>query len=110
MIDSEKLKGIDFVKIPHHASKTSDSFIKKIDENYNSNRLITSVSTSFVHGNAKLPNAAVLSEYKKYSDNVYLTDNNASRSNNFGIWKFVYNIQQQQLYKPVPLGDAQSIS
>ncbi|MFR9525794.1 MAG: hypothetical protein SNI91_06510 [Rikenellaceae bacterium] len=104
-VDSEKFKNIDFIKIPHHASKTSDALISKIGENYPPERRPIAVTTSFTHGRSKLPNISILNEYKTYSDQVYLTDSE-NRMESYGLWKFVYNIQSLQLYKPVASGDA----
>jgi len=105
MIEELKLQNLDFIKIPHHASSSSDQLIRKINKGFKIERLATSVSTSFAHGKSRLPEMAVLRQYNKYSDRIFLTENN-HHENNYGIWKFVYNILEQQLYLPESFGDA----
>ena len=105
MIEEKKLKDLDFIKIPHHGSFSSSKLIEKIDKSYRKERPATSVSTSFVCGQSRLPEKKILEQYQKYSDRVFLTESDPHKDN-YGIWKFVYNILEQQLYLPESFGDA----
>ena len=107
MINEDMLKGVDFIKIPHHASSSASSLLNKISTNFDNNRPITAISTSFLYGRTNLPTNGILDDYKPYCDRVLLTED-TNHQNNYGIWKVVYNIQSQELYLPEPIGDATS--
>ena len=103
-INDEKLRGLDFIKIPHHGSDSSDNLVSKIGKYFLPPRYAFSVCTGFTFGRTNLPDSSVLSKYQTISDYIYLTDN-STHINEYGMWKFVYNILDQQVYKPEPLGD-----
>ena len=105
LIDSDMLKGIDFIKIPHHSSSASSELINKVNESYIANRPIIAVSTSFSYGKSHLPNTEILNSYKDYCDKILLTQNDCN-INKYGICKFVYNIQSQELYLPETIADS----
>jgi beta-lactamase superfamily II metal-dependent hydrolase len=105
LIQEEKLKNLDFIKIPHHGSNSADKLINIIESCNDGVRLATSVSTCFVHGRSKLPEMAVLERYKKLSNSIFLTDRD-NRTDQYGMWQFVFDVVEQRLYKPKPQGDA----
>ncbi len=107
MINEDKLKGIDFIKVPHHGSSSASSLLDKISAYYDRNRPITAISTSFFNGRTNLPKNGILDKYQPFCDRVLLTEN-ANHHDNYGIWKVVYNIQNQELYLPEAIGDASS--
>lgn len=104
-IDDRLLRGIDFIKIPHHASSSSTKILEKVNTFYNAKRPITAVSTEFVHGRAILPENETLKKYELYCDRVLVTGDK-EHNNKYGVWKVVYNIQDQELYRPEAIGDA----
>lgn len=107
MIDNDKWVNIAFIKIPHHASKSAERLPDYIEENWNEESSCKSiaVSTSFVSGNAVLPENEVLNKYKPISHSILITEDE-HHQNNYGIWGSFFSknaLQIKQLYKQ---GDA----
>ena len=109
MIEQQKLHNIIFIKIPHHASTTSTHLPLKLYDIKNGGMMgeAISISTSFKRGRSNLPDNRVLDMYKPFSSKILLTEK-LPHKDNYGIWKFVYNIKPLQIINPEPYGDASS--
>lgn len=107
MIEPQKLNNIFFVKIPHHASRTSTILPKVLESIKNDGMMeeAISVSTSFKTGNANLPDNNVLDLYKTFSSKILLTEG-CPHVNNYGIWKIIYGVQPLKIEAQEAYGDA----
>lgn len=65
-LDSETLSAVKFVKIPHHASDTSNHLLRF----FSKDQLDYACSTSYHIGNSHLPNRAILNQYSIVSRRV----------------------------------------
>lgn len=106
-VDSSKWENVVFVKIPHHASESSDKLPVLLErvQDINKTGRITAVSTSFASGKSHLPEKTVLTLYNKISDCVLLTQNNV-HANNYGIWNCSYSIMPFGQLRQKAEGDA----
>lgn len=92
---------LKFIKVPHHASKTSAILPQRIkdiklmeqenDEKLSWAKNIITVSTSFKQGNSNLPDLNVLELYKPFSSDIILTKNNTN-ANKFGLTELCFNL------------------
>lgn len=107
MIEPESWENVQFVKIPHHASTTSDALPDLLTSYsvHGSNGEITSISTSFKSDKASLPDNNILSKYKSSCKSILLTEGNNHRCK-YGIWECDYSIVPYNEFKPIPAGDA----
>lgn len=106
-VEPSKWENVVFVKIPHHASKTSNKLPKLLEDNIDIKRIgrITAVSTSFEQGVSDLPEIDVLEKYKPISDSILLTEDDI-HANNYGIWNCNYAVKPFIRLKSVPSADA----
>jgi hypothetical protein len=106
-IDTERLRNIVFIKIPHHGSETSDVLPKILSglKSVDFTKKVVSVSTSYVCGKSKLPDFNVLYKYIPISSDILLTEDD-KHVNNYGIWACKYNIRPFKLIQIFPEGDA----
>ena len=106
-VEASRWQDVVFVKIPHHASKSSDKLPRILEDNidFKSNGRITAVSTSFEQGTSHLPEEDVLEKYKTVSDCILLTQDNI-HANNYGIWDCKYAVKPFVRLSPQPVGDA----
>lgn len=58
---------LDYIKIPHHASPTGDALVRKLR---NMNVIASSVATTTVYRNHRLPNPYVVETYKKWDSEL----------------------------------------
>lgn len=95
--DPNSYKNLDFIKIPHHGSKSSVKLLDFLEEEYEDSLQDESlqlcpcqaVCTSWKSAN---PHKDVLDRYIAINKKVYLTDNTCRRTANYGIWSFMYDI------------------
>lgn len=93
--DPEYLSNCVFVKIPHHASKTSDSLIGYLD----GERLETACVTRFKSGNSNLPDEDILKGYLDLTDNVFSTGDSKHEVCDYGIVEYVYEFKKSNDYE-----------
>ena len=90
-IDSNRLEDLNFVKIPHHGSDTSNLLPSKLNNRQDDkDPLIISVATGYHKGNSNLPLKNVLDLYKNKSSRILITEDDSHR-NNYGIWSCEFN-------------------
>lgn len=72
---------IDFIKIPHHCSNTSDIFLSLFD------KAKVACTTSYVRGKSNHPSIDLLKQYTKKCEQIYMTSSNNRdyNQNNYGI-------------------------
>ena len=83
LLDDYEFHNTQFVKIPHHGSKSSGKLIRKLKEQDG----IHALSVSTVNGNDKLPEEDILKGYMDVSEKVYVTGPGAEE---YGIVKMDY--------------------
>lgn len=91
LIEPECFKDLDFIKIPHHASETSN-ILPQIIEDINAlsdERKLIAVTTSFKSNDIQLPRTDVLNLYRKCSSYI-LTTEDEQHAASYGAWKFSY--------------------
>lgn len=107
MIDINMLKGLFFVKIPHHGSDTSDKLpeiLKGID--VDDNRDVLAVTTGYHIGKSNLPLSDVLDKYKTCSWKILKTEDD-SHSRQYGIWGCILDRTSKSLWSLNNDGDAE---
>lgn len=79
---------IDFVKIPHHCSNTSDQLLNYFDE------ATIACTTSYIRGRSNHPDIDLLKQYTKKCQRVYMTShkNSAENQNDFGVIHISFDI------------------
>ena len=75
-----------WIKIPHHASKST----KKVIQYFN-NTVDSAVATSFLK--CKLPETNVLNLYKKKTNNLYVTQSKAEDTYDLGMIGYLYSFR-----------------
>lgn len=85
---TEKQGEIQYIKIPHHGSKSSDKIFEKIELTSNTVCVCTNYKSS------NLPNEDVLNLYNVKTNNVYVTDGDGI--DKFGIINTRYVIDPQE--------------
>lgn len=93
--DPEYLGNCVFVKIPHHASKTSDSLIGYLD----GERLETACVTRFKSGNSNLPDQDIVNGYLNLTDNVFSTGDSIHEKCDYGIVEYLYEFKKSNGYE-----------
>lgn len=93
--DPAYLSNCIFVKIPHHASKTSDSLIGYLD----GDRLETACVTRFKSGNSNLPDEDIIKGYLNLTDNVFSTGDSKHEDCDYGIVEYVYEFKKSNDYE-----------
>lgn len=85
-MDKNLFSKLQYVKIPHHASTSSDILLSLIgnaaehsDMSLEERKNLVSVSTSFHCGRIDLPCETVLNAYRNYSDKIVLTGNEENK-------------------------------
>lgn len=90
---------LDFLKIPHHGSKSSTSlfeFVESID---------VSCVTAYMRGSSQNPDLCVMKRYKEISNQIYATQNQNNNNDDFGVVYTVFDIINQS-HKTVLQGNA----
>lgn len=106
-VEPSKWSDVVFVKIPHHASKSSNKLPKILEDNIDFKRFgrVTAISTSFEKGTSHLPEKEVLEKYKTVSDSILLTQDDI-HTNNYGIWDCKYSVKPFFRLSSQPIGDS----
>ena len=84
--DSDYLYQCKWIKIPHHASKSTKKAML-----YFNNTIDSAVATSFLR--CKLPNKDVLNQYKKKTDQLYITQRKADDTFDIGMVGYLYSFR-----------------
>ncbi len=106
-IDINMLRGLFFVKIPHHGSDTSDKLpdiLTKID--VDNKKDILAVTTGYHIGQSNLPMSSVLDKYKNCSWKILKTEDDY-HSQQYGIWGCVLDRTSKSLWNLNKVGDAE---
>lgn len=101
-------KVIDYIKIPHHASKTSDKILEFLDKN---NKSPIATTSTYKKGKIDLPNLQIINSYRDYVKNIYCVGD-SSKSNSMiksGIIMVECNILKREITTKL-YGNAYEIS
>ena len=96
---------VDYIKIPHHCSSSSNSLIKKI-----SNK--PSVACTTVNVSNHLPDRTLLKKYTEIVTNVFCTNDlsHEMQCYDYGVQKTVINIDRNDYIKFETYGNAKMVS
>ena len=90
---------IDYVKIPHHASRHSTKLLgwfNRLDK--------SSISCTTEYSSSGLPNMEVIGKYKSFFNEIYTTNINPEKPVGVGIIKTVYDVLGNKFFT-TPYGD-----
>lgn len=106
-VDSNKLKKLFFVKIPHHGSDTSDELpiILKELKSKNDPPEILSITTGYHKGKSNLPLISVLDLYKECCFKILKTEDD-QHNNGYGLWTCCFDRTLSNPWIYISEGDA----
>lgn len=90
-INTAYLQKCVFVKIPHHASTTSNNLLELL----NPDVLENVCTTQFKNGRSNLPNMDILSAYKHIAKHVTITGDDTHRSTDYGMIEYEYSFDKR---------------
>lgn len=102
MVDATKLCDLNFIKIPHHGSKSSSKLPKIITSQLRDSIKSIAITTCFKK--THIPTTEILDKYKNCCKLILRTDNQHKVS--YGIWKLIYGIRPNRLIECSSMGDA----
>lgn len=94
-VNQMNLKNCRFIKIPHHASRTSSSLIGFLDDDI----VETACVTRFKSGNSDLPNQDVINGYLGLTPNVFSTGDGAHEKERYGIIEYEYILHKDEPFE-----------
>ena len=93
--DPAYLSNCIFVKIPHHASKTSKSLIGYLDRG----KLESACVTRFKSGKSNLPDNDIINSYLNLTENVFSTGDSMHEDCDFGVVEYEYSFKKDFSYE-----------